>query len=236
MVKRLFDVVAAAVALATFAPLLALAALGVRLSSPGPVLYRARRAGLGGRPFTMYKLRTMHVARDAGGSPVTAANDPRVFPFGRLLRRTKIDEVPQLFNVLRGDMAIVGPRPEELAIVERLYTPVHHLTLRVRPGLASPGSLYQYTHGDAWLADGDPETRYATRLLPVKLALELIYLRRASFGYDLAIIARTLWVIAAIVGGRRIFPPPRELQEAAGLLHPRVRPFVPRRVDVARAS
>ena len=212
MAKRLFDVVAAAVALVVFAPVLAFAAIGIRLASPGPVLFRARRAGRGGRPFTMYKLRTMHVA--APGGPITAADDPRVFRFGRLLRRTKIDELPQLLNVLRGDMAVVGPRPEELAIVERYYTPVHHLTLRVRPGLASPGSLYQYTHGDALLAGGDPEERYVTRVLPVKLALELAYVRRASLAYDCAIIARTIWVIAGIVTGRRNFPPPREMREA----------------------
>lgn len=218
MGKRLFDLAAAGVALAAVAPLLAVGIIGIRLTSPGPAFYRARRAGLGGRPFTMYKLRTMHVpapADGAVGSPITGAADPRVFPFGRLLRRLKVDELPQLYNVLRGDMAIVGPRPEELAIVERYYTPVHHLTLRVRPGLASPGSLYQYTHGDALLSGGDPEERYVTRLLPIKLGLELAYVRRASFLYDCQIIARTVWVIAGVALGRRRFPPPREMCEAA---------------------
>src|SRR5574341_29964 len=221
MAKRLFDVACATVALIAVAPLLLVAAIGIRLSSRGPALYRATRLGLGGRPFTMYKLRTMHVARSAHrapGGPITGARDPRVFAFGAFLRRTKIDELPQLLNVLRGDMTIVGPRPEDPAIVHRHYAPLHFWTLGVRPGLASPGSLYQYTHGEALLAGEDPEQAYAARLLPTKLALELVYVRRASLYYDLGIIARTLWGIAAIAVGKRGFRPPPEMRQATALL------------------
>src|ERR671923_1545938 len=124
MAKRLIDIVLAGVGLALAAPVLALAALGIRLSSPGPVFYRARRAGRAGSCFTMYKLRTMHQRRPGQASRITGQDDPRVFPLGALLRRTKIDELPQLFNVLRGDMSIVGPRPEDPAIVARHYTPL----------------------------------------------------------------------------------------------------------------
>src|SRR6266446_6003127 len=151
MAKRLFDICVAAAALIVGAPLLGLAALGIRLASRGPILYRATRIGLRGRRFTMYKLRTMHVAR-AAGPLITGTDDPRVFAWGRLLRHTKIDELPQLWNVLRGDMAIVGPRPEDPAIVERYYSAADFGTLNVRPGLASPGSLFHYTHGDELLA------------------------------------------------------------------------------------
>src|SRR2546422_2268160 len=117
MVRRLVDVVCAAIALVATAPLLALAAVGIRRASPGAVLYRAERVGRGGRPFIMYKLRTMHARRRSDASVITGAEDPRVFPLGAWLRRLKIDELPQLLNVLRGEMAIVGPRPEDPAIV-----------------------------------------------------------------------------------------------------------------------
>src|SRR5207249_9684347 len=112
--KRLLDVVLAAIGLVLVAPVLALAALGIRLASPGgPVFYRARRVGRAGACFTMYKLRTMRQRPLGRTSRITGQDDPRVFPLGALLRRTKIDELPQLFNVLRGDMSIVGPRSEE---------------------------------------------------------------------------------------------------------------------------
>jgi lipopolysaccharide/colanic/teichoic acid biosynthesis glycosyltransferase len=220
MVKRLLDIALAALGLALVAPVLALAALGIRLSSPGPVLYRARRVGRGGSCFTMYKLRTMHQRQPGQASRITGQDDPRVFPLGGLLRRTKIDELPQLFNVLRGDMSLVGPRPEDPDIVERHYTPLLRETLAVRPGLASPGSLYHYTHGDALLAGGDPETAYVERLLPLKVALDVVYVRHASLHSDVRIIGRTLSTIGACVVGRRRFPAPPETREALALIHP----------------
>ncbi len=218
MAKRLIDVVLAALGLVLAAPLLAIAAAGIRIASPGPVFYRAWRVGRGGRRFTMFKLRTMHARPTRPGSRITGRDDPRVFPLGRWLRRTKIDELPQLFNVLRGDMAIVGPRPEDPAIVERHYTPLHHETLRVRPGLASPGAIYHYTHGDALLAGGDPETAYAERLLPLKVALDVVYVRHASLRSDVRIIGRTVSTITAILAGRRHFPAPPEAPEALALM------------------
>ena len=220
MVKRLLDVALAAVGLALVAPVLAIAALGIRLSSPGPVFYRARRVGRAGTCFTMYKLRTMHQRQPGQASRITGRDDPRVFALGGLLRRTKIDELPQLFNVLRGDMSIVGPRPEDPDIVERHYTPLLRETLAVRPGLASPGSLYHYTHGDALLAGGDPETAYVERLLPLKVALDVVYVRHASLDSDVRIIGRTLSTIGASLIGRRRFPAPPETREALALIHP----------------
>jgi len=218
MVKRLLDIAFAALGLALAAPVLALAALGIRLASPGPVLYRARRVGRGGACFTMYKLRTMHQRQSRRASRITGQDDPRVFPLGALLRRTKIDELPQLFNVLRGDMSIVGPRPEDPDIVARHYTPLQRETLAVRPGLASPGSLYHYTHGDALLAGGDPETAYVERLLPFKVTLDVVYVRHASLQTDVRIIGRTLTTIAACIGGRSRFRDPPEAPAARALL------------------
>ncbi|MFN8710872.1 MAG: sugar transferase [Planctomyces sp.] len=194
MMKRLFDLLAASIALVLVSPVMAAAALGIAVSSRGPLLYRAHRAGLGGRAFTMYKLRTMHV-RTTAGSSITAGNDPRVFAFGRLLRALKIDELPQLLNVIRGDMSIVGPRPEALDIVERHYTPAYHRTLEVRPGLTSPGSVEYYRSGEQLLQDGDAEDFYVRRLLPVKMELDLRYLETAGVVSDIRVILETMQVL-----------------------------------------
>ena len=217
-VRRLVDALLAGVALVVAAPLLALAAVGIRRASPGPVLYRAERVGRGGRPFIMYKLRTMHIRRRSDASRITEAHDPRVFPLGAWLRALKVDELPQLFNVVKGEMAIVGPRPEDPAIVARHYDALGRETLAVRPGLASPGSIYSSTHGDAFLTGKDPEAAYTARLLPLKLALDAVYVRHASLAYDVRIVGRTLWVIVATLGGRHRFADPPELPEARQLL------------------
>jgi lipopolysaccharide/colanic/teichoic acid biosynthesis glycosyltransferase len=218
MLKRSFDIVASAGGMVFLSPLMLLAAIGIKFGSPGPVIYRAKRAGLDGRLFTMHKFRTMHVRRDSADSVITAPRDTRVFPFGGLLRKLKIDELPQLWDVFRGEMSIVGPRPEDPKIVEDYYTPAMRETLTIRPGLASPGSLFGTTHGGHYLNDKDPEGSYAEQLLPVKLAIEQVYVRNASFGYDLQIILRTIWLLAQTLAGRRQFPDPAELAEASKLL------------------
>jgi len=218
--KRVLDVILAGVALVAAAPVLCVAAVGIRLAGAGPIFYRAHRVGLHGRVFTMYKLRTMRV-RQSYASAITAKNDPRVFPFGALLRRTKVDELPQLYNVLRGDMAIVGPRPEDPGMVARFYTPLDHETLRVAPGLTSPGSIYAYTHGEAQLDARDSEGCYGERLLPLKLAMDIVYVRRASLAYDLAVIVRTAWMLGPALLGRRAFPLPPELKEAGSIMNAR---------------
>lgn len=223
MAKRLFDIVSAAVALVLTAPLIGLAAIGIKLTDPGPVFFRARRVGFLGREFTMLKLRTMKVGGGAGGAGgqgpvITGLNDERVSTIGKVLRKTKIDELPQLFNVLRGDMAIVGPRPEDPAIVQEHYSSTDLETLGVRPGLASPGSLYQFTAGDKMLHADDPETHYVDKLLKTKLALDRVYIRRATLRSDLRIIGRTLATIGAVALGRRKFKQPPEMAAARRLL------------------
>jgi lipopolysaccharide/colanic/teichoic acid biosynthesis glycosyltransferase len=223
VVKRLFDVALTALALVASVPIFIVAALGIRLSSPGPVLYRATRAGRRGRLFVMYKLRTMENRSGLlADSVVTAARDPRVFPFGALLRRSKLDELPQLFNILRGDMAVVGPRPEDPKVVAQHYTPEQWETLDVVPGLTSPGALYSTTHGETWLSERDAERDYYEHLLPLKLALDRVYVRHASLSYDLGVIIRTLLVVAGRAFGRRHFPDPPEMDEARRLLVPAV--------------
>lgn len=204
MATRILDLLLAVPALIILSPVLIVAALGVRLSSPGPVIYKAQRIGLHGRPFTMYKFRTMHVDHGGFRSAITAAVDPRVFPLGTWLRKAKIDELPQLWNVVIGDMSIVGPRPEDPRIVRDHYTDEQRETLNVRPGLSSPGSIFYYTEGEALLQGSDPERLYVEKLLPTKLALDLAYTRNLSLGYNVKVIVRTIWVIARIaLGGTR---------------------------------
>jgi lipopolysaccharide/colanic/teichoic acid biosynthesis glycosyltransferase len=217
MVRRLCDIVLASAALAALGPVLLVAALGIRLSSRGPVLYRARRAGRQGREFTMYKFRTMHAEPQALSSAITARRDPRVFAFGAWLRRLKVDELPQLINILKGEMSVVGPRPEDPRIVAEHYAPEHYETLTVPPGLASPGSIYNYTHGEKLLGPTDPERDYVERLLPIKLALDLVYVREASPLYDARIVLRTILTIARITLGQREFSDPPEMKTARRL-------------------
>ena len=173
MASRPFDLAFATLALIVAAPFLALAAVGIRLSSPGPVLYRARRIGRGGEPFIMYKLRTMHVA-PAQVSRITGRDDPRVFPLGRWLRRTKVDELPQLVNVLRGEMAIIGPRPTIPVQVEQ-YTPRQRGRLAVKPGITG----WAQVNGRASLPWSE------------RIELDLWYIEHRSWRLDLTILART---------------------------------------------
>ncbi len=215
MDRHLLDKTLAALALVVLSPALLLGAIGVWVSSPGPIVYRSRRVGRRGREFWLYKFRTMHPGADAS-SAITSSGDPRVFAVGRWLRFSKIDELPQLVNILRGEMAIVGPRPEDPRIVRDHFTRAQTETLDVLPGLASPGSLYNYTHGEALLAHGDAERRYVDEVLPTKLALDQVYVREASLLYDAKIVWRTLAIVGASMLGRRSFPPPAEMKRIPG--------------------
>ena len=213
MAKRLFDILVAATGLALAAPLVVPAVLGIKLTSPGPAIYWAERMGRNGRRYRMAKLRTMHVRRESGPE-ITAPGDPRIFVFGRFLRLTKIGELPQLWNVLKGDMSLVGPRPESVAIVERDYHGWMLETLTVRPGITSPGAIFGYTHGDDLLDPADPEGSYARGQLPAKLAIELAYIKRTNLLRDIGVILRTGWTIMQIACGRRDFPLPPEAADA----------------------
>jgi lipopolysaccharide/colanic/teichoic acid biosynthesis glycosyltransferase len=166
------------------------------------------------RPFYMLKFRTMHVRADSG-SQISAPNDARIFGFGALLRTTKIDELPQLWNVLIGQMSIVGPRPESVAIVRDHYTDWMKETLRVRPGVTSPGAIFGYTHGDRLLDDADPEGSYLTHLLAPKLAIERAYLDSANVWRDIAVMLRTGLTIVQIIMGRPAHRLPPEVDAAA---------------------
>lgn len=211
---RGFDIVVAAAGLLASAPFLLAGAIGIVLSSPGPILYRARRVGLYGVEFDMYKLRTMHVRLDSGPA-ITSFRDNRVFRFGSLLRLLKIDELPQLINILRGDMSVIGPRPEDPDIVRDAYSTEAWETLSVRPGLTSPGSVYYYTHLETFLQGNDPTAEYRELILPVKIALDRIYVRNSSLPYNIRLMARTAVAILTRAMGRTRFADPPELHRAA---------------------
>jgi lipopolysaccharide/colanic/teichoic acid biosynthesis glycosyltransferase len=189
-VKRAFDVSIAAIALVVVAPVIAAAAVAVRLSSPGPAFYVSPRIGLKGKAFGMLKLRTMVAGADREGPLVTAADDRRITAVGRLLRRTKLDELPSLWNVVRGEMSLVGPRPENPDSAA-LYTPEQRRVLSVRPGITSPATI-AYRHEERLLAGaGDVEAKYF-EIMQRKLALELDYVARRSLWLDVLILARTI--------------------------------------------
>jgi lipopolysaccharide/colanic/teichoic acid biosynthesis glycosyltransferase len=213
MIKRLFDIVCSILALISLLPVLIIAMVGITVSSKGPIFYKAKRVGKNGVIFHMHKFRTMHIEQGTN-SLITSANDNRVFKFGLILRKLKIDELPQLIDVLRGKMSIIGPRPEDPTIVEKYYDSVGFETLKVLPGLASPGSIYNYTHGERLLVGKEIEKLYSEQLLPIKLAIDYVYVKNHSFLYDIKIILRTLLVILLVFLGKKDFFDPIEMNEA----------------------
>jgi lipopolysaccharide/colanic/teichoic acid biosynthesis glycosyltransferase len=193
--KRIFDLLASAVGLLVASPLLALAALAVRLDSPGPVLFVQQRVGRNFRPFGIYKFRTMVADADRRGGPITFGADPRVTRVGRWLRRSKIDELPQLVNVLLGHMSLVGPRPEVPKYVD-MFRDDYTYVLSVRPGLTDPASMKYRDEAEQLAASPDPGREYAERILPDKIALARQYIAGATFAGDVGILLKTLLRIA----------------------------------------
>jgi lipopolysaccharide/colanic/teichoic acid biosynthesis glycosyltransferase len=189
--KRLLDITIAMVALVVLSPLIVLIGLAVKLDSRGPAFFRGNRIGQGGRPLAMLKFRKM---RDgASGPPLTAAHDDRFTRIGRFLAKTKLDEVPQLWNVLRGGMALVGPRPEDPAIVD-LHRKQYAEILRVRPGITGLSQL-AFANEAEILAVDDRLNDYVERILPQKMRLDRLYVERRSLRVDLQILA---WTVAAV--------------------------------------
>ena len=192
--QRLFNIVAAGAGLLLLSPLLLVVALWVKFDSPGPVFYRALRVGRGETPFRLFKFRSMVVDADRRGPGITTAGDARVTRSGRWLRRTKVDELPQLLNVLRGEMSLVGPRPEDPRYVA-LYTPEQRQILAYRPGVTSAASL-AYRHEESLLTGPDWETVYLQEVMPAKLAVDLAYMAQRSLYTDLQLILRTVMSMA----------------------------------------
>jgi lipopolysaccharide/colanic/teichoic acid biosynthesis glycosyltransferase len=193
--KRAFDLAVAAVALVLLVPVLVVIAVAVKLDSPGPVLYRQDRVSRGGRLFRLLKFRTMVVDADRVAPNVSASGDPRVTRVGGFLRRSYLDELPQLVNVLRGDMSLVGPRPETPEFVA-LFTPEERRVLTVRPGLAGPSTLAFMDEAELLAQADDPVAFYTTTILHDRVQADLAYLERGSVGYDLRLLCTQVLAIA----------------------------------------
>jgi lipopolysaccharide/colanic/teichoic acid biosynthesis glycosyltransferase len=190
-VKRALDILSATAGLVLLSPVFVLVACCIVLTSREPVLYRQVRIGKDGHPFQILKFRSMVMQRSKKDLKITIAGNPRVTVIGRLLRRYKVDELPQLWNVVRGDMSLVGPRPEVPFYVAE-YTPEQRMVLSVRPGITDTASL-AYRHEEEILADqGDPEQFYRTQILPDKLAHNRAYLQTITLRNDIRIILKTI--------------------------------------------
>jgi len=188
--KRLIDVAGASVGLVISLPFFVVIAVAIKLTSAGPVFYRGVRTGLNGKPFRIYKFRTMVSDAERVGGPSTALNDPRITPIGRFLRKFKLDEIPQFINVLMGEMSLVGPRPQ----VERytkLYKGEEAIILSVRPGLTDYASIH-FIDMDSTLGDGDVDRKYLDEVEPHKNRLRIQYVKEQSFLTDMKILLKTL--------------------------------------------
>ena len=190
MSKRIIDVVGAVLGLLLTLPIFAMVSAAIKLTSRGPVFYRGLRTGRNGKLFRIFKFRTMVVDAEKLGGPSTALNDPRITPIGKFLRRYKLDELPQLINILKGEMSFVGPRPQ----VERytnLYKGEEAIILSVRPGLTDYASLH-FINMDATLGDSNVDQKYMTEVEPIKNTLRIKYVKEQSFMTDMKILLKTL--------------------------------------------
>lgn len=192
--KRVFDLLGAALALVLLAPLMAAVGLAIRLDSPGPVFYRQERVGRRGVPFRIHKFRTM--VHGAAGLPLTVGADPRITRVGAVLRRTRLDELPQLIDVLQGSMSLVGPRPEVPRYVAAYPPGLRERALAVRPGITDPASLAFIDEAALLARAADPEREYIDVILPAKLQRAADYAERATLWSDLGVLWRTAWRLA----------------------------------------
>jgi len=192
--KRLFDFLTSLVGLILFSPLLLIVAFFIKMEDRGPVFYRGRRVGRNGRPFRIFKFRTMVLNADKIGGPSTADDDPRITRTGKFIRKFKLDELPQLINVLIGDMSLVGPRPEVQHYVD-MYTEEEKVILSVRPGITDWASIWNPDEGAILAGSPDPEKAYMEKIRPNKLKLQLKYVHEHTFFVDLRILFETIWTV-----------------------------------------
>jgi len=191
VLKRLFDITVSLIGILVLSPVLLLVALLIKLDSSGPIFYRGVRIGKDGRAFRIYKFRTMVVNAEKLGGPSTAGDDARLTKIGKLIRKYKLDELPQLFNVLEGDMSFVGPRPE-VPLYVNMYTEEEKAILTVKPGITDWASLWNPDEGSILAGSADPEKAYMEKIRPIKLKLQLEYVKKHSFLTDIKIIFLTI--------------------------------------------
>lgn len=191
--KRLLDALISAFGCLAFAPVIFFIGLAIRLTSPGPIFFFQTRMGLNGIPFKLCKFRTMVIDAEQRGGHFTQKNDPRITPIGRFLRRTKLDELPQLFNVIKGEMSLVGPRPDTPKRVSK-YTPEMLEILKVRPGITSIASIHFRNEESIFdIAQGDPDDFYIKHIAPAKIEIAMAHVHHNSLWFDLQVLLLTLW-------------------------------------------
>jgi len=216
--KRIFDCAAATAGLMVLSPILLAVSAAVAMASrgeaePGPVFFSQRRAGKNGQPFSLIKFRTMALTPAGAKACITVAGDARITPLGAVLRRWKIDELPQLWNVWKGDISLVGPRPELESFVAG-YTAEQRPVLRVRPGITDPASIAYRDEAEMLAEHENPQEWYRRVVLPHKLALNLDYVRNISFSVDVALILKTLAAVFLRPGESRRRRLPQQQQLA----------------------
>ena len=192
--RRLFDIVFSLVVLILLVPLMVLIAMWIKLSSKGPVVYSQNRVGKEGRIFQIHKFRTMVNDADRMGTSITTVDDQRITPLGRFLRKTKLDELPQFWNVLKGEMSLVGPRPDVPEVVDT-YTQEMRRILDIKPGITSIASLYLRREEELLAKVKDPEKAYLNIVVPAKVDLAMIHVDKRSFLFDLSFLIKTVWIM-----------------------------------------
>lgn len=193
--KRVYDLFWSVLGLAVLLPAFAVVALLIKIDDGGPVFFRQERVGFGGRRFHVWKFRTMVIDAERRGGQLTVGQDPRITRVGAWLRSTKLDELPQLFNVLRGEMSLVGPRPEVPRYVE-LYAPEQRKVLDLVPGITDPASIRYRNESNLLAQSFDPERTYVEQIMPEKIALNLAYAAKATIWSDTMVILSTLFSLA----------------------------------------
>jgi lipopolysaccharide/colanic/teichoic acid biosynthesis glycosyltransferase len=223
--KRLFDLLTSSVLIVLTSPLVAILALRIKFHDGGPVFYRGVRVGRHGKPFRIFKFRTMVLDADRVGPSSTAGDDPRITPIGRFIRRTKLDEIPQLFNVFVGEMSFVGPRPEVQRFTD-LYTEEEKAILDLRPGITDWASIWNRDEGAVIAASGmdDADEAYALLIRPTKLRLQLKYARERTFCIDCRIVLRTVVAVLDRAHDTSDIAPPPGLPTALSKSKPGANP------------
>ena len=197
IIKRVFDFICALIGIIGTSPFWLIAIVGILVSDWGPIFYTAHRIGKGNKPFKMYKFRSMRVAKAANEASLRPDED-RIFAFGHFIRKVKIDELPQLLNILNGTMSIVGPRPVAQDQFELFRTGKWNLAAEVPVGLSGPAALYDFIYGDQFT----DEKEYMEKVFETRRELEYVYVKKASFGYDLKMIAYTVICIVYVLAGK----------------------------------
>ncbi|HNR81706.1 MAG TPA: sugar transferase [Candidatus Pacearchaeota archaeon] len=195
MIKRMIDILGSGFGLVILSPVFLWVALKIKLDDGGPIFYKGRRVGKGGKLFKMYKFRTMVIGADKLGGPSTAADDPRLTKIGLFLKKYQLDELPQLINVFKREMSLVGPRPEVEMYVDMMTAEQKNAILSVRPGMTDYASLWNFHESEILKGAKDPEIAYQKLIRPKKLALQMRYVKERSLWVDIKIIFLTIFKI-----------------------------------------